>query len=192
MVSWSPTLVVKCGTVPEAARCRDLCVGPSDKIPPSHPSLLRLNLRRLIAPSPPLSPHPPPPSAPPDEAADAPHKTNRRKAWIHSAFSATGGCRYCGSRIASANSTVKKKHLLNPRTCGYEHEYCVGCENVWDMIRCQCRPTNKHMDVRLCCCTQLCDHSTPVSHTLFSLMTRRYLCARAPHLFHTHACCPTN
>jgi hypothetical protein len=38
--------------------------------------------------------------------------------WIHESFDpVTHLCKYCGAMIRSASSTVKRKHLLNPRTC---------------------------------------------------------------------------
>ena len=51
----------------------------------------------------------------------APAESRRRqlrKAWLHEAFdTASGTCRFCGGRITSPNTSIKKKHLLNPRAC---------------------------------------------------------------------------
>ena len=45
-------------------------------------------------------------------------KGKLRKAWLHEAFDvASGICRFCGRCITSPNTSIKKKHLLNLRTC---------------------------------------------------------------------------
>ncbi|GAX80644.1 hypothetical protein CEUSTIGMA_g8079.t1 [Chlamydomonas eustigma] len=43
-----------------------------------------------------------------------------RKFWLYSSFQADGMCKFCGSMITSPNSSIRKKHLLNPNACsGY-------------------------------------------------------------------------
>lgn len=42
-----------------------------------------------------------------------------KKPWLHNAFDEEGNCRFCGGRVTSPNTSIKKNHLLNPNACRY-------------------------------------------------------------------------
>ena len=67
--------------------------------------------------------HLPPSSTPPlPLPAPAHHhplipKRKVHKPWLHDAIGADGACRFCGAFITSPNTSVRKRHLLNPKAC---------------------------------------------------------------------------
>ena len=51
-----------------------------------------------------------------DDPSTAKKRGRRKIDWVHDSFSG-GKCIHCGSSVISQNTTVKKKHLLNPQAC---------------------------------------------------------------------------
>ena len=52
-----------------------------------------------------------------DDGSGTAARNKVRKAWLHDAIGSDGACRFCGSFITSRNTTIRKKHLLNPKAC---------------------------------------------------------------------------
>lgn len=55
-----------------------------------------------------------------------------RKAWLHDAIGSDGACRFCGSFITSRNTTIRKKHLLNPKACNMWVDVVGDMQHVGD------------------------------------------------------------